>query len=311
MALSKNAIFAAAQENLTDGELSAALATAALAPIAEQVIENAKMRQLLLTDRISSGASIEYQLKKRGIAYVFPRYGLPATRIVRYTKFAVEPWLIATRPKISILDIQDANFNVVTDILEDAGKEMAVMEDKEGFRLFNVGATLPGTAWPTAGSDEWPTISDGPGGIGRKLSTNIVRLDGGTVPVLQDFIRAQSLLRVVGYEPNGLLMNPYTLGKLMATNEFLLYTNSGSREVVETGNIRGALGVDIVTSNLCGLEDTWILDTKEAARFVERNPLIVVAKTDMLINEWLLWERIAVVVLNANAMIRLSYDEDA
>lgn len=303
--MDRQALFVMAQQSMSAPKFAQALATAALLPIAEQVIEQAKMRQILTTDRFSVGPSITYNLKKRGgPAVIAPVYGAAPTTIRRYTRISVEPWIIEHAPEISSIDIMDANFNVVQDILDDAGKEVALLEDSQSFALFDVSAPVPGGAFP--GSDSFPTYSN-PGGAGGRLSSNVVQLQDTHGPTAQNIITTQALLRMIGYEADGLLMNPYSLGKLMATNEFLLYLNFGARDVLEKGYIENALGVKLVTSRLCGQRDIWVMDTQEYARFIERNPLNIESKVERLVNSWFLWERVCVFVRASNATVRLAY----
>lgn len=304
----KHALFVEAAKSLSGEELQSAIATAAVVPIAKQMIENAKMRMILPIDRFDSGPALTYVMKKRAKAVKIPRYGDMPTYLTTYERFQVEPWLIEISPSISTIDIMDANFNVVADILDTAGKELAVAEDEEGFRLFDAAADLPGSAWPSSG-DEWPTISAGPGGIGKVLSTNVARLDDGTVPVAQDIIKAKSYLEEIGFAGNLLVMTPYTAGLLMATDEFLKYINFGKNDVMERGYVETALGIRFVTSPLCQSGTIYIADVEEFARFVERNAVTMETKTERLRANWLLWERIAVFARNANAVVRIGYQE--
>lgn len=308
----KNALFVRARETFGAEEFTKMIATAAILPVAEQVIEEATMRKVLQTDRFDTGPAIPYVMKKRAKAVVLPRYGAPPVFLSRYTRILVEPYIISHTPEISVIDIRDSNFNMVQDVLEDAGREIAVMEDTEAFRIFNAVVPDPGGGWPA--STTTITQSAGPGGIGTVLSTNILRVgstqtapDGGVAgdPTLQNFLTVTTSMEQIGYKPDAILTSPYVMGKIAGQNVFALYLNYGARDVFEKGALSAMLGIKFVTSRLVDQKTLWIMDSKEAARFVERDPLSVETSTKHLMSQWFMWERVCTFVRNANAIFRV------
>lgn len=308
----RHALFVQAQQTLGEVEFNRALATAAVLPIAEQVIEEASFRKILPIDRFDNGPAIPYTMKKRASAALLPRYGAPPMFLTRYTRILVEPYIISHSPEVSLIDVRDANFNVIDDILQDAGKEIAVKEDKEGFRLFDAVLPIPGGGWPS--STTAITYTDGPGGIGTVLNTNVMQVGTSqTAPAggiagditVQNFLTVQAAMRAIGYEPDGVLINPYLMGKLAGQETFMLYLNFGNREIFEKGMLQNAFGLKLIQSRLAPQRTLYLMDTAEAARWIERDPLTVESSQALLMAKWFFWERVCPFVRNANAMFRI------
>lgn len=309
----KQALFVTARDSMGAQEFTQMIATAAILPVAEQIIEEATMRKVLQTDRFNTGPAIPYVMKKRATAVVLPRYGAPPMFLTRYTRILVEPYILSHSPEISVIDIRDSNFNMVQDVLEDAGKEMAVMEDSEAFRIFDAVVPVPTGGWPTTTTAI--TYSAGPGGIGTVLSTNVMQIGsaatapaGGVAgdPVIQDFLTVTSAMQQIGYVPDVIVTSPYVMGKLAGQSTFLLFLNYGARDVFEKGALSDMLGIKLVTSRLIAQKTMYVLDSKEAARFVERDPISVETSTKNLISTWFMWERVCTFVRNANAIFRIA-----
>jgi hypothetical protein len=311
----RHALFVQAQQTLGEQEFNRALAQAAVLPIAEQVIEEAAMRRILPIDRFDTGPAISYTMKKRSTAVVIPRYGAPPMFLTRYTRILVEPYIISHSPEISVIDIRDANFNIVDDVLQDAGKEIAVKEDTEGYRIFDSILPVPGGGWPSATTTI--TYSAGTGGIGTVLNTNVMQVGSSqTAPAggvagdvtVQNFLTVQAAMRQIGYEPDGVLINPYVMGKIAGQETFMLYLNFGTREVFEKGMLQNAFGLKLIQNRLVPQKSMYVMDTAEAARFIERDPLTVESSQALLMAKWFFWERICIFVRNANAIFRIAID---
>lgn len=309
----RHAMFVQAQQSVGEVEFNRALATAAVLPIAESVIEEAAFRRILPIDRFDNGPAIPYTMKKRATAVTLPRYGAPPMFLTRYTRILVEPYIISHSPEVSLIDIRDANFNMIDDILQDAGKEIAVKEDKEGYRLFDATLPIPGGAWPS--STTAITYSDGPGGIGTVLSTNVMQVGTSqTAPTggiagditVGNLLTAQAAMRSIGYEPDTILISPYLMGKIAGQETFMLYLNFGNREVFEKGMLSNAFGLKLLAHRLAPQRSIYLLDSAEAARWIERDPLTVESSQALLMAKWFFWERVCPFVRNANAMFRIA-----
>lgn len=304
-----------AQATLSPQDFSKLVATAATVPIAEQVLEDTVVRRVFPTDTFSEGPALPYTLKKRhASAVVTPRYGATPTYIPRYERILVEPYVISLKTELSVIDIMDANFNMVMDNLEDAGHAMAEKEDKDMIRQLQAAAPLPAGAWPA--NTDVVTVEEAPGGLGKRLNKNVIRIgssaaapDGGAAgdPALKDLIMSQTLLRSIGYSSSTQLVNPWTIGKFMVQTAFNEVYKFGSNTVHATGDLTGMLGDTIIWSNLIDQGDIFVLDPNETGRWVERKPLEIIPNTKELVEEWLLWERACPFIRNANALIRVRY----
>lgn len=299
-----------AMNSMTPHEFTSKLATASILPIAKQMIEKSFARKTFQVDRIDGPAAI-YQTKRRQTAVIVAKYGAAPTRIASYPRVTVVPYYIMTKPEVELSDLLDAQFDAAADILADAGAEMAVKEDSEFLRIFALIA-----AQQVDGTTTFPTVADGPGGVGKKLDRNTCVIqssrtapDGGNTgdPSHADVMKVQALLRQISYDPDTILINPDGLGRLNAQKAFLYYLNFGTREVQETGYTRNMLGNRIIWSALVPQKTMFIFDTYELARFVERESLTVKPEFYELRAKWLVYERVAPFVRNANALIRIDW----
>jgi hypothetical protein len=304
-----------AMQALPPQEFAAKLATASILPIARQMIEKSFARKTFQVDRIDGPAAI-YQTKRRQVAVVVSKYGATPTRIVSYPRVTVVPYYIMVKPEVELSDLLDAQFDAAADILTDAGAEMAVREDQEFLRLFDYVA--PRTTTDPGNNTVVPTVSPGPGGVGQVLSSNVYAIgstraapsDSGANtgdPLHADIMRAQALLRQISYEPDTILINPDGLGRLSAQRAFLYYLNFGTREVQEVGYARSMFGNRVIWSALVPQKSAFIFDTYELARLVEREALSVRPEFYELRARWVVYERVAPFIRNANALIRIDW----
>lgn len=299
-----------AMNTMQPHEFSQKLATASILPIARQMIEKSFARKTFQVDRIEGPAAI-YQTKRRQVAVVTAKYGAAPTRIVSFPRLTVVPYYIMVKPEVELSDLLDAQFDAAADILADAGAEMAVREDTEFLRMFNLIA-----AAQVDGTTTFPTVSDGPGNIGKQLNRNTCVIQstrtapsGGNTgdPSHADIMKVQALLRQISYDPDTILINPDGLGRLNSQQAFLYYLNFGTREVQETGFTRNMLGNRVIWSALVPQKTAFIFDTYELARFVERESLTVKPEFYELRAKWLVYERVAPFIRNANALIRIDW----
>ena len=286
----KFSLLAQAQGEMSQSEFVTHMAQAAILPIAESMIEDAFGRKLFMIDRFDNGPSYRYQRKARQKGLVIPRYGEEIDQVVRYPWIIVTPYDIEVHPEIHMADLLDAQFDAAADILNDAGREMAVKEDLEFLRLFDK-AIAPNPTGPSADT--------------YTAATGLYQLQNATDPTASTILKAQGLLRQKSYKPDTLLMNPYELGILMAQQAFLFYMNFGNREVQETGMLKSALGMNIVWSPLVDTGSIWIMDSVELGRMLEREPLTVQPKLEGRLMKWLVYERVSPFFRNANASVRI------
>lgn len=308
-------MFRTAQAELAPQAFAQLVATAAALPIAEQVIAEGVVRKVFPVDRFDQGPALAYNLKKRqGTATVIPRFGATPTHIHRYERLLVEPYIISMRPEVSQIDVMDANFNVIMDVMEESAQSFVEYEDKELISLLEYAAPDPGGSYPS--STETITISDAPGGLGKKLSSNVFRVGssatapaGGITgdPALGDLIRAQSYLRMLNFEGTGWITSPWGLGKLLSQEAFNQYFKYGDSTVHQTGVLRSLLGHTIVWSSLMPQHSFFLVDPSKTGRWVERNALSIIPKSEFLIDSWYMWERACPVLLNANALMRVMF----
>lgn len=311
-AADKLASFRNAMAGLSPQAFAQQLATAALMPIAMQMIEEAVTRRLFLLDQISTAAQI-YKVKRRQRVATIAKYGAAVSNIVSYDTITVVPYYIQTKPEIERSDILDNAFDAAGDALTDAGREMAVMEDLEFLRLFD--AYAPTVADPGA-SRTVPTVSAGPGGIGYVLSgntyavgTSVTAPSGGIAGDIaaSDVLTGRGLMQQIGLNPTTLMINPVGLGRWMAQDNFLRYLNVGNTEVHATGLMSVVLGTRVVLSRLVNSKSAFLMDPVELARWVEREPLQVLPEFEGLRVRWLVFERVAPFLRNANALMRLQW----
>lgn len=281
-----------AQATMGEKEFAMHMAQAAIMPIAETMIEDSFGRKLFPIDRFDNGPSYRYQRKARQRALVIPRYGEEIDQVVRYPWVIVTPYDFEVHPEINMADLLDAQFDAAADILNDAGREMAVKEDLEFLRLFDK-AIAPNNT-PSPG----PAPAFDP-------ATGLYRLIDETDPTAGDILKVAGYLRAKSYKPDTLLMNPYQLGILSSQQAFLFYLNFGTREVQETGMIKSALGMNVVWSPLVDTGSIWVMDSVELGRLVEREPLTVQPKLDGRMMKWLVYERACPFFRNANAALRI------
>jgi hypothetical protein len=281
-----------AQAQMSQTEFASHMAQAAIGPIAETMIEDSFGRKLFQIDRFDNGPSYRYQRKARQRGLVIPRYGEEIDQIVRYPWIIVTPYDFEVRPEIHMADLLDAQFDAAADILNDAGREMAVKEDLEFLRLFNAAIAPNGT--PAAGPN--PSFS---------ATTGLYQMPSAVDPTSSDILKVAGYLRQKSYKPDTLLMNPYELGILSAQQAFLFYLNFGTREVQETGVIKSALGLNVIWSPLVDTGSIWVMDSVELGRMLEREPLTVQPSLDGRMMKWLVYERVSPFFRNANACLRI------
>lgn len=298
-----------AMQSMQPHEFSAQLATASILPIAKQMIEKSFARKTFQVDRIDGPAAI-YQTKRRQVAAVIAKYGAAPTRIQAYPRITVVPYYIMVKPELELSDLLDAQFDAAADVLADGGAEMAVKEDNEFLRLFDLVMALPSAST----TNVVPTVSAGPGGVGKKLSSGIYQVgtanaapSGGAAgdPSHADVMKVQALLRQLSYDPDTILFNPDGLARMNAQQAFLYYLNFGTREVQETGYTRNMLGTKVIWSALVHQTSAFVFDTAEFARFVERESLTVKPEFQELRARWLIYERVAPFLRNVNACMRI------
>ena len=285
------AMLAKAQSQLTDAEFAMELAQAAVLPIAEQMIEDSFARKTFQIDRFSDGPTKKYQRKARQRGLILPRYGDAPQQIVRYPWILVTPFDYEVHPEIHMADLLDAQFDAAADILNDAGREMAVKEDQSLLSLLDAGIPNPGAVAPAV-----PTYNS---------ATGVFSLPSGVDPQAGDLLFVQGQLRNASYHPDTILLNPVQLGKLMAEQAFLLWYGFGSREVQETGMLKNALGMKIVWSPLVDVNTIWVFDSNELARIVEREPLTVQPELKGRMMKWLVFQRSCPFVRNMNSARRI------
>jgi hypothetical protein len=281
-----------AQAEMSEKDFAMHMAQAAIMPIAETMIEDSFGRKLFPIDRFDNGPSYRYQRKARQRALVIPRYGEEIDQVVRYPWVIVTPYDFEVHPEINMADLLDAQFDAAADILNDAGREMAVKEDLEFLRLFD--KAIAPNAVPAPGPA--PDYS---------ATTGLYRLPTATDPTAADILKVAGLLRQKSYKPDTLLMNPYQLGILSSQQAFLFYLNFGTREVQETGMVKSALGLNVVWSPLVDTGSIHVMDSVELGRMVEREPLTVQPKLDGRMMKWLVYERACPFFRNANATLRI------
>lgn len=280
-----------AQAEMSQAEFAMHMAQAAILPIAETMIEDSFSRKLFITDRFDNGPSYRYQRKARQRAFVIPRYGEEIDQIVRYPWVIVTPYDIQVHPEVHMADLLDAQFDAAADILNDAGREMAVKEDLEFLRLFDQAIAANTGAVP--------------GAVTYTPATGLYELPAATDPTAADILKVSGFLRQKSYRPDTILLNPAQLGVLQAQQAFLFALNFGTREVQETGLLKSALGLNVIWSPLVDVNTIWVLDSVELGRLVEREPLTVQPKLDGRIMQWLVYERVAAFFRNANATLRI------
>ncbi len=280
-----------AQAEMSQAEFAEQIAQAAIQPIAETMIEDSFSRKLFMIDRFDNGPTYRYQRKARQRGFVIPRYGEEVDQIVRLPWILVTPYDIEVHPEIHMADLLDAQFDAAADILNDAGREMAVKEDLEFLRLFDKAIA--------------PVAGPGPGSTSFNPATGLYRIQNGVDPTASDLLKVQGYLRQKSYKPDTLLLNPYELGILSSQQAFLFYLNFGTREVQETGMLKSALGLNVIWSPLVDTGSMWVLDSVELGRLVEREPLTVQPKLDGRMMKWLVYERVAPFFRNANACLRI------
>lgn len=295
--------------------LNELVATAAAAPIAEQIVEEGVVRFLFPVNRITTPTTT-YTLKKRqSVAVRIHKMGAAPETIIRQERVQVEPYIISKKHMINEIDILDANYAIVQDALDDAAKEIAELEDNEVLRVLDKYAPIPGGAWPA--NTETLSVNAGPTGVGQVLSGNAFRIgssapapDGGIAgdPRVQDLARAQTYLRMIGYDPKTILGNPWGVGKLIGQHQFLFAERAGDNSVLKRGVITDVLGNRIVTSRRVNKGDFFVMDENELAVWIERNALTIKTSQHDLMNIWLLWERACPFVRNANSYIRVIFN---
>lgn len=281
-----------AQAEMSEKDFAMHMAQAAITPIAETMIEDSFGRKLFPIDRFDNGPSYRYQRKARQRALVIPRYGEEIDSVVRYPWVIVTPYDFEVHPEINMADLLDAQFDAAADILNDAGREMAVKEDLEFLRLFDKAIAPNATPAPGPNPD-------------FNAATGLYRLLTATDPTAGDILKTAGYLRQKSYKPDILLMNPYQLGILSSQQAFLFYLNFGTREVQETGMVKSALGMNIVWSPLVDTGSIWVMDSVELGRMLEREPLTVQPKLDGRMMKWLVYERCCPFFRNANACLRI------
>lgn len=307
----KQAALTLAMAQMSPVELSQKIAQAALVPIVNTMIEESFSRRIFTTDRID-GASAMYTIKRRMRPLVIAKYGNTPITLFDYPRVTVVPYYIEVQPEIEMSDLMDAQFDAASDIMNDAGKEMAVKEDLEFIRLLATAAPDQGTVTTTTP----PTTTVGPGGQGILFGVNQYRVGtGATAPLggatgepgLRDLILAQATLRQVGYKASTILINPYMLGLFMSQTSFVSVFNSGSREIMETGMLTSTLGSTFVFSPLVPAKTAYIIDSQDSGRFVERESLTVQPRQEGHRMKWLVYERVSPFIRNANSILAVTY----
>jgi len=281
-----------AQAEMSQTEFATHMAQAAILPIAETMIEDSFGRKLFQIDRFDNGPSYRYQRKARQRGLVIPRYGEEIDQVVRYPWIIVTPYDFEVHPEIHMADLLDAQFDAAADILNDAGREMAVKEDLEFLRLFNQAIAPNGT--PAPGPN--PSFS---------ATTGLYQMPAAVDPTASDLLKVAGYLRQKSYKPDMLLMNPYELGILSSQQAFLFFLNFGTREVQETGVLKSALGMNVIWSPLVDTGSIWVMDSVELGRLSEREPLTVQPTLAGRLMKWLVYERVAPFFRNANAALRI------
>lgn len=285
------ALLAQAQAELTDADFAMELAQAAVLPIAEQMIEDSFARKVFPIDRFDQGPTKKYQRKPRQRAMILPRYGDTPQQIVRYPWVLVTPFDYEVHPEIHMADLLDAQFDAAADILNDAGREMAVKEDQSLLDLMDVGIPKNTGAVPAIAT--------------YTAATGVYELPAVTDPQAADLLFVQGKLRSASYRPDTILLSPYQLAKLMSEQAFLLWYGFGSREVQETGMLKNALGMKVVWSPLVSDDTIWVFDSNELARIVEREPLTVQPELKGRMMKWLVYQRSCPFVRNMNSARRI------
>lgn len=290
-------LLAKAQAELSDADFAMELAQAAVMPIAEQMIEDSFARKVFPIDRFSEGPTKKYQRKARQRAMILPRYGDTPQQIVRYPWVLVTPFDYEVHPEIHMADLLDAQFDAAADVLNDAGREMAVKEDQSLLDLLNVGIPANTGAIPSVNT--------------YNSATGVYELAAGVDPSAADLLYMQGKLRTASYRPDTILLNPVQLARLMAEQAFLLWYGFGSREVQETGMIKNALGMKVVWSPLIDENTVWVFDSAELARIVEREPLTVQPELKGRMMKWLVYQRSCPFVRNMNSARRIQCHNSA
>jgi len=304
-------LFQAAAANLGPAQFQQQLATAALIPIVTVMIERSFARKTFQVDKIDGPVAV-YTTKRRMKTYTVAKHGAAPVQYFNYPRLYITPFYIQVHPQIQMADLMDAQFDAAADILNDAGLEMAVAEDKTFLSLLATAAPDAGTTT----TNSVPVAVAGPQNQGLVLSTNNYRVGttnaappGGAVgePGQRDFLLAKGLLESIGYNGDTILINPYTLGLLSSQQSFAYFLNWGNREVAETGVVTNPWGLRTIWSPLIPKANIYIFDNKELARLVEREAVTVRPSVEELVQKWLVYERIAPFIRNGNAVINLSY----
>ena len=272
----KMAIMAEAEDNMDPVEFAAEMQRAAMGPIAKKVIEESIARRIFSEDTITSGNAKMYRTKKRDYAYAMGKFGDGVTQLKDYPFAMIFPHEYSTHPEVGVSDMMDYDFDVVGDVLGDAGKEMAVKEDSQFWNLMFY-ATSNNRYYGVTNNYQYPYgTAAAPASAGwGTTDKNCYYLPASTDPNMEVINKMNSRLGQLGYKHEIILMNPYTLAILMSQDSLLNASNFGSNVVQTTGSLGTILGLNVMTSRLLPVNRFYILDRSESCRVVQREPITV------------------------------------